>query len=268
MTVFRHLVCFIGDSHAKRLSRLPRSMGVTCGRLFVGFETNANCARKGLGADMTADSLWLRSQLCKLATDRPHPAFAVLSLGGNALVGRPEPGQQFSLTENPDAAVAECLEELRKIFDQIQVLGDVRVLILSVVPRLGLDEKALAKFRELSSKYHDLAKRYGHWYLDVEDFLNAASDFSSGPGDAPRREDGTVSKETSELSESEMHVDSNHNKDKDQNLNTVQATMSPALTPTLKKWWMSDNVHLNDNANNKIWEEFTRLSISAYKLTS
>ncbi|KAF0288202.1 Protein pellino [Amphibalanus amphitrite] len=134
----RHKVAFIRHSYAIRLSRMPRGLGASCGRLFVGFEADASCAGGGLGANLDVDLRWLRSQVCDLSMRDVHPDFAVISFGGNALARRPEPDRSATLVANVEEAKRACVYELREVFDQMELMEGVHALVLSTASVMRL----------------------------------------------------------------------------------------------------------------------------------
>ncbi|KAF0295931.1 hypothetical protein FJT64_006642 [Amphibalanus amphitrite] len=109
MTMHRHKVDTI------RLSQVPRGLGASCGRLFVGFEADASCARGSLGANLDVDLRWLRSRVRDLSMRDVHPDFTVISFGSNALARRPEPDRPATQVANVEEAKCACVHELRKI---------------------------------------------------------------------------------------------------------------------------------------------------------
>ena len=87
-----------------------------------------------------------------LNTHGVHPAFPVISFGGNALARRAEKEKTVELVADVEAAQRVCVSELRKLFDQLEIIEELRALVLSDVPRMGLPSEVLAAFRALSTQ--------------------------------------------------------------------------------------------------------------------
>ena len=82
VSLHHHDICFIGDSHAVRLSRVSHSFVARIGHLHIGFQANSDCAQNGLGLDMKGDGRWLRSKVRDMLSAVQAPDFAVISMGG------------------------------------------------------------------------------------------------------------------------------------------------------------------------------------------
>ena len=138
IAVHRHKICFIGDSHAVRLSRASHTHGATIGRLIIGFESNSDCAKNGLGSDMKGDERWLRIKVSETVNAGQAPDFAVISMGGNALAKRPRPGEPMEMKDDVPDIISGCESCIKKIMDLLDLCEDLKVILMGVVPRAGL----------------------------------------------------------------------------------------------------------------------------------
>ena len=122
-------------------------------------------------------------------------AYAIISVGGPALVPRPSNCSSLEpvrLNDGASEAAARIVGHIETFLAALPLLvPGVKPAIMSVLPVLGLSEEALALFRSLSETLRKTAKQREALFLDVKAILRRhLADAVSPPGPVPGPSDG------------------------------------------------------------------------------
>ncbi|XP_043191849.1 uncharacterized protein LOC122365592 isoform X4 [Amphibalanus amphitrite] len=170
-------VAVFGNSHAIRAFVHPiaedASRHIGRHRLDVKWVRPDGGTIGGLGGGSSED--WRRLDAATHALDGVWPSFAVICVGGPALVprrGDRVQGAPVPLLEDAAGAAARVVSGMEHWLSTLElVIPGTRAVILSVLPERDLSAEALDMFRGLSLTLWQVARQRGAAFLDVEAVL-------------------------------------------------------------------------------------------------
>ena len=196
-------VAVFGNSHAIRtfVHPIAEDVPATIGRhrLFVKWVRPDGGTIGGLGGGSSED--WRRLDAATHALDGVWPSFAVICVGGPALVprlGERVQGEPVPLVEDAAEAAARVVSGLEHWLTTLElVIPGTRPVVMSVLPERGLSVEALEMFRGISHTLWQVARQRGGLFLDAEAVLRRhAASVGPPPCAATAAQDPAVGRAT------------------------------------------------------------------------